>query len=897
MKAITILIFICWTLICSAQNGIDVYECGAVNPPVTQAQVDANYSYYGACVQFDQPNTYLFDQTDNHLVVGGKGIDVAPGFTAHNFTSGGAMTLELCSDLKEVRAFDVLDLGAVEALKKFEVGIELPANIMQRVDAFINTGDTSGNQLNPYLSWHLQAKATFVHRSSQFQKVAHGFYFQDFERDTNYVNKNNWTWDTVPTTHPFRFRYAPEKLGVWDIKITVVIANTDTLTYCPFSINVTPNTSDDGFVKVAPNNRMLERNGELFFAVGQNLPWPINDATIQPVGVNAGFYGSEIVCSYPFVQYGEVMEEYKEKGTNFFRMILNSSTTEIEFEEVGNYTKRLHCGWEVDQIIEKAEELDLYIHFNMLLHDYFDNKNLFFGFSWDWGDSSVQLLPPASYDQSYGYRERFNLGNNESYKWLTDLGCKKYYKERVRYLLGRYGYSPHVAIFELLSESNNIGHLYEDYVIADTIYDSLGNFVGIDYKLEMESTFDLYTSDSQQPLRVAAWHDEMAKYVKNELGHDQHLLSVSYTGLPQPNDYSYGIPEVDVITWNQYNRSISKYHNLSEVVRLKHQQYNKPVLWSENDPLDEHACDGGLTYKKDAWKSAFTGVAGFNMWAAGLNNGEPQYWPYLKMVQDFVQNNDTINRLLMSNNWVRLYLNDAGNIGDANRKELIALEGIYLDGNGQLKKVITGVVSNLTYNYYSDRILPGPTEDIPFCYNDAPSNLDQWYKSNLTFGGLLYQQLPFTQYNYNWYDSEGNYLLSNYPIDGGIYDLIQHPLSCVTDICEQLTPELPFIAVDEYVFERKKDELNENPEQVHNDSQKLIDIFPNPTSGRFTIVCNDEEVTNYEVLNSMGQPISNNLVNKGWTNVDLTNHGSGIYVILAFDYSNKIKYTLRCVKF
>lgn len=898
MRAIYLILLTFWTLSSWAQNGIDVYECGAVNAPVTQAEIDANYSYYGACVQFDEPTAYLFDQTDNHLVIGGKGIDIEPGFTTENLTAGGAMTLELCSDLKDVRAFEVADLGSVEALKKFEVGVELPAEIMQRVQDFISTGDTSGNQINPYLSWHLEAKAYFVHRATQFEKVVHGFYFQDFERDTNSTNVNDWTWDTVPTTHPFRFRYAPELTGQWDVFIEVRIDDTDYLVYCPFAINVTPNTSDDGFVKVAANKKMLERNGELFFAVGQNLPWPRNDALNGvPVGDQAGFYGSEIVCSKPFVEYEELMEEYKEKGTNFFRMLLNQSTTEIEFEEVGNYTKRLHCGWEVDQIIEKAEELDLYIHFNMLLHDLFDNKNLFYGFNWDWGDDPVALKAPGQYEQSYAYRERFNLGNDESYRFLTDAGCKKYYKEKLRYLIGRYGYSPHVALFELLSEMNNVGSIYQETVVTNIEYDSLGNPIGTYQTIDMSRTIDGYADDPQQPLRAAAWHDEMAKYIKNELGHTEHLLSVSYTGLPDSTDYSYGIPEVDVITWNQYNREIGAYHNLSELVRQKHSQYQKPVIWSENDPLDEHSCDGGLTYKKDCWKSAFTGVAGFNMWEAGLNNGQPEHWKHLKMVQDFVQNNDTINRLFMGPSWTKLYLNDVGNVGYANQKELIAIDGWYFDGNGQVVTAIAGVVSNLTYNYFTNRSMPAPTENIPFCYTQVPTTNYQ-FKANLFFGELLYPQAPFSEYKYNWYDSEGEFLLANYPLDGGIYDIIQHPMSCVTDNCAQLLPELPFVAVDEYNdFVQKRaefieTELNDTEER----KEWTVAVIPNPNNGEFSIVCSDQEVTACEVYNPMGKKILDTPITRGRAEVNLTNHDSGIYVILVKDQSNHIKYTVRCVK-
>ena len=82
------------------------------------------------------------------------------------------MTLILGEKLNNVVSFSHSDLNNVEALKKFEFGIELPEAVELRIQNFIATKDTSAiGGINPYLEWQFNAEAIFTNQSTGFVKV------------------------------------------------------------------------------------------------------------------------------------------------------------------------------------------------------------------------------------------------------------------------------------------------------------------------------------------------------------------------------------------------------------------------------------------------------------------------------------------------------------------------------------------------------------------------------------------------------------------------------------------------------------------------------------------------------------------------------------------------------
>lgn len=854
----------------------NVYQC-AVDPSVTQAEIDANDYYSDGCITFDQ-SPYNFDLNDNKTAEASKQIDIEPDFTAQNFLPNEGMSLLLCDDLRDVVSFSHSDLSSVEALKKFEVGIGLPEDIELRIQDFINSGDTSGNQINPYLEWHLNAEAIFMHRATGEIQTIDGFYYQEFEREQSDPNTTNWGWNVLPTSHNMRFRFAPPLEGGWDVFISVTLQDGSSFNYCPFVINVTPNTENDGYVKVADNKKVLERNGELFFPIGQDLHWPLDDNGDE-YGLQTGAYSYNTVNSRAHVEFENDMVTLKNKGVNSFRMLLNPPSLDIEFEKVGDYTDRLNYGWEIDKIIEKAEELDLYIHFNMLVH-YGLEANHAFRLHWDWSKNYV----PHGWGEHvghYGYRDFF-IEDDTPELFMSDITCIKYYKQKVRYLIARYGYSTHIYMLELLSEANNVGNKNDI-----TGWGTYNHY------------YSAYNHDSQQPIRVANWHDIMSKYIKNELNHKQHLVCASYAGYAHADgsngDYTYSIPEIDVVSWNNYSDSIKKFHVNGNRIKSIQQQYNKPIFWSETGPLAPNNCDNGTTYRKDAWMTGFSGISGFNYWAGA----EPEFhdqWEHLGNVRNFIEGTPQVANLFMSNNWEVLYVNDSTQIGGyhwnpARFKEVNYISGAAPNTNGDMTYMKVGVVSNLTDNYFTN-ISPGDVSS--WCATHQPNLTD---KHNLVWGDLSVIGSAMGDYFYDWYDYEGNHLSSTtyYLHDLGYFP---HPLSCVESNCNTPTSEIPFVLEWDYSNIYKSNLTgtdNQNNTSILKEIS-TIQVYPNPTSDFIIIQCTDRNIIKFQLFDAKGQLIQTLNNEQIKDSISVSNLESGYYVILGLDKSNLTKHRTPWIK-
>ena len=638
-------------------------------------------------------------------------------------------------------------------------------------------------------------------------------------------------------------------------------------------------------MKVAPNKHVLERKGELFFPVGQNAPWPRDFG--EGTGPYNGSYAINPVNAGAHVEFEETMEGYQQAGLNYFRLLLNPACLDIEFEKVGNYTDRLNYGWEIDNIVEKAEELDLYIHFNMLVHYAFENVSSGGYLNWDWGQEYVAYGYPVS-EGSYGYRTKFNLGNNEPEAFFYHPGCRKFYKQKLRYLISRYGYSPHIALFELMSEITNTGgHNDILNLIGSQGQDSL-------VTVHVSSSYD---DSPQYRLNIADWHKEMAQYIKDTLNHKEHLVSVSYGKLPIAPDYSYAIPEVDVISYNRYSDILGgKYQRYVFEADSLFNLFQKPYFHSETGPTTEFGCDNGVTYRKEAWMAAFTGVAGFNMWNGYF--GANQYyddWEQLGKVNSFMNEHSEIAKLLMGD-WEAYYLNDVDNIDTAIRQEALYIRGNYINDYGNSEWLTVGVASNLTDNYYTNTNV----NTASWCSANLPDIQAQQIPQNFFWNGNYINTGGLQDYTFNWYDYEANFLFTDVftlqPVMG-----INHPLSCATNNCIDKTSEIPFTLRWEPSFLGKA--ANDKAplylgidNRASNSALYSFTVSPNPANDHIRIYCNDPELKECCLLDAKGQLLRILNADELVDGIEISNLAPGIFVILGISNQQGIIYKQRWVK-
>ncbi len=584
----------------------------------------------------------------------------------------------------------------VEQFEKVELGVGLPIEISNKVFAFVNKKNSnlaSNELINPFNPEQLDVQLLFWQKNGEekinFQQ-RFGFYYESYTPYNERLNK-------VGSDYNIRARFTPEKTGEWFYKAILIIDN-DTLRSSTLKFNcVNSNVNNKGFLKIAENKQYFKLGDSSFFPVGQNIPWP-----------GSIWYNSkETLPHKDYINYQKLITQLKQNGGNYFRMLLTPWTYDIEFEALGDYSKRMGNAWELDQLVETAEKEGLKIHFNLLLHGVLENPSVYTITNWDWPayEDSVYTDKTCvdTKDQGFCYKRELNLKN--PIEFFTNEEAKKHYKHKLRYLIARWGYSTSIGVLELLSEINNAGQQ--------------GNLKNTGNGCPSLGTVIMpYADLDSVPRIVLAWQNEMAKFIKLELKHNRHPVAVSYTGDPdiKGGDLSYYSPYIDLPTYNAYSfdKKQNKYARLTQKLkkyRAEKLQISNSILRKEDSRrsvklekpfmLSEIGsgfgnCDNNTIWLQSILLSPFTGLSGVAMpW---LNYKDREHlWRYFKFVNQFMKQTD-----LSKSFWEVKYQTT-----DSKQVELFALSN--------KNKITIGAVNNKTFNYFTTK---KACKDC-FCKNDS----------------------------------------------------------------------------------------------------------------------------------------------------------------------------------
>ncbi len=578
--------------------------------------------------------------------------------------------------------------GRIKVNQHAEFGFKLQMEHRRKIDNFFN-GRAVPDRINPFdpLDFDVQALFTRIDPTTGDtleQQRRFGFWFRDFERDLTSAKPEDWKHREKTDLFKMRFRFAAPTAGIWLVQARVIALNNDTVFTDVTRFEVAPDALP-GFLSVGESQRYFTRDEATFFPVGQNLPWPTCSANIDSVCTTVPCSKNEPYCHgrtmnpYGYLVYHKQMELLKASGANYFRMLIAPWNLEIEFEELNNYDARMHCAWEIDQILAKAEELGLLVHFNLQVHYPFENPSVFSMYNWDYGD-----LDCFAYDEPYCYFDELQL--NTPIDFLTSETAQRHYKNRLRYLIARYGYATSIGVMELFSEANNMGqagHVDANCLIARSQHHN-----------------QPYHNEAGYAETLGQWHKELARYVKEDLGHSDHILAVNYTGPPEfvKGDSSFYWPHVDLATFNSYHLGINKLYKTSEMMtafqrgtkRKKQDNFNppalnKPFMYSEIGPGLEGVefCDDDLRWIQAVWLSSLTGMAGTAMnWS---NQEAVDLWPHLGRISQ----------------WFSAYRLDEQHFKNQrterkdSRAELLALRST----SGE--RIALGAVHNRTVNFFT----------------------------------------------------------------------------------------------------------------------------------------------------------------------------------------------------
>lgn len=334
---------------------------------------------------------------------------------------------------------------------------------------------------NPFDPEEVDVRATFVSPSGKTSEVA-GFYHQEFRRS---IRANRERLDPVGPGE-WMVRFSPAETGVYTYALRVRDRQG---TYASARRRFRATASNrPGFVRVSSvNPRYFEFTGGAFY-------YPIGHSVISPVDERYGRWHA-MPPDHGTHNYDRFFSRMGQAGENWTRVWMSSWWLGLEWKDgwpgyhgLGRYNTE--NAWRLDRLMDLAEENGIYV--TLVLHSH----GQFVEGSWvtnEWQSNPYNKanggMSETPADFFRGERERMLL------------------KQRLRYIVARWGYSPNILSWELCNE------VYAVRVDKEVLRD---------------------------------WHAEMAGYLRQEdLG--RHMVTTSAGAEKIALDYLWALPEMEYV--------------------------------------------------------------------------------------------------------------------------------------------------------------------------------------------------------------------------------------------------------------------------------------------------------------------------------------------------------------
>lgn len=291
-------------------------------------------------------------------------------------------------------------------------------------------------------------------------------------------------------------------------------------------------TSSKGFIRAVDDDLVYD-SGERFFGIGSNVAWA-DSLSI----------------------YNHYFARLSENGANLIRIIMVPWDTGIEIDNLYNYS--LIRAKHLDDVLESAREHDLKVILSF--------------------DIYGELRTESEDPQEMLWKENpYNSENNGPCDtpacFFTDDIAKAAYKERLNYMVMRYGYDPNILAFEFWNE------------------------------IDITDDYDL--------LAVSSWVKEMADFIREQDIYN-HLLTISFAD-PDTDDGMW--TEMDIIQIHYHNDDVIE--KMPELIASK-TDLKKPIIFSEfskGNTIDKNLDDiSGEVLHDGIWIASMHGVSALPWW-------------------------------------------------------------------------------------------------------------------------------------------------------------------------------------------------------------------------------------------------------------------------------------------
>jgi len=371
----------------------------------------------------------------------------------------------------------------------------------ERVELTVELPESYANPFDPA---EISVTGEFRSPSGRATRVP-GFYYQGYERSRDAGGNEA----LAPVGKGvFKVRFAGDEVGVHHYRISARDAHgAREVGRGTFLVTA---AGSGGYVRRsagAPLYFQLD-SGAPYFPIGENMCWP----------GGAGTY-----------DYDAWMSKLAENGGNYIRLWLINEWNKLGLEHLplspgdGNGLGRYdqEAAWRIDYVMEMAERLGMRV---LICIDSFNSLDA-------GGDGQWRRYP---YNAANG-------GSCETTRdFFTNAEAKRLFRQRLRYLVARWGYSTSVLAWEFWNEVDIV-----------TGYDSA---------------------------TAAAWHEEMARALR-EMDPWGHLITTSYANTPGDPAVD-GLAEMDFVQSHNYG-SRDAAEVIGAVSLAKTKTYGKPHYFGE----------------------------------------------------------------------------------------------------------------------------------------------------------------------------------------------------------------------------------------------------------------------------------------------------------------------------
>ncbi len=419
---------------------------------------------------------------------------------------------------------------------------------------------TSLQATNPYDPSERDLEVSFSAPSGKQVQVG-AFWMQDYDPVTR-----------RPLGAPgWKVRFTPDEVGKWEATSYAPALGVHS---APVSFTVLP-SERPGFIRINPKNQryLAFDNGDFFFPIGVNMAWWSE--------------GKD-----PIAQYSKWLDRFTSNGGNTIRVWMASWSFGIEWSDtgLGDYANRQYEAWLLDQLFRLAAEHGVKIILVLINHGAFSPE---VNSEWDDNPYNASSGGPLSSPEQF-------VGNRQA---------MAYFKQRLDYIVDRWGYSPDLLAWEWFNEVN-----------LTPITDAA----------------------------LTPWLKMMTAFL-DERDTNHHLTTLSFAQRTQSSVWN--LPGLDIIQTHEYSSQISaSQHDLADRAGLDFQVLasstpSKPILMGEFGYSAKNYGDNvdktGIHLHNGLWATTFSGYAGTGMyWWWDIYIDPNNLWCQFKGLASFIEGED-----------------------------------------------------------------------------------------------------------------------------------------------------------------------------------------------------------------------------------------------------------------